>query len=471
MSRPPSPHLSYDKTKQKHYKWIDNKKKLFGPKGPTLQTYDAAWAEYQVYLREQDQPFEGLTFTPDGLIVSVDPKPHVTEADLQRMLDDKHYFYTKVVERIKTTDGQPETERNRQLVAVLYWVLGHLRNIKEMEEFKNSQSSPKRKKDGAILSDVYDFWEKTRNPTSKHQRKTKERFNHFVELVGDVQFDELTEDHIRLYIQSMRQEGRSGNDIAAHMSHTRLVLNFTNKPLAMQSTEYPTKIQPHKPADLANLTRMLNLTAEEKTDPDPHNQRPFPPDEYQKITATIRKDKDRQFLCVWLLACQTGANMTDFERLVWGESLILDHKTPHLHLARIKRGRGERVIPLRKETVQALKKYRASLKPANQADGQFAFLHLGDRNRNKPISTDHISNMTETYRDAAGVNDKWTYKHLRNVGPNVAKDKDMKTADSWAFLGQTAKLGELQKYEYQNPRQLLPYVNAIATEYFSGKRK
>ena len=64
----------------------------------------------------------------------------------------------------------------------------------------------------------------------------------------------------------------------------------------------------------------------------------------------------------------------------------------------------------------------------------------------------------------------WHLKHLRNVGPTVRIVEDMKIDDEWAFLGHTWKLGEAQKYEYQEPGRLNRLVDAIAKKYF-GREK
>jgi integrase len=219
------------------------------------------------------------------------------------------------------------------------------------------------------------------------------------------------------------------------------------------------------------MLKLLNVDSDELTDADEKEAKPFPPEAFKAVTTAIDAARDKQFKAIWFLAAQTGFNMTDFARLKWGESILMNDKTPHVRLARIKKGRGKRCHPLAKETLKALTDYRGDLSPAASADGQFAFLNQGKINRNKPVSPNGIADSLETYRSQAGVSAEWTFKHLRNIGPNVRLRMKLPIDEEWAFLGHTQKLGEAQKYEFQEPERLSALVNAIAKDYFSKPSK
>ena len=473
--------LCFHKQKQRHYKTTDGRYVWFGPTGPKDETFPMAWAEYQAWLTDQANPIKSITplepieYGPGKLEIISDGQPIATASlpdggtvsglVVDNMPDGPtHVRLRHASERIANSD-RSHAERAEAYATLLRFALGALADA------HNKRHAAKPVASGPTLSEVLAFWQDHANPSKEHRRKTTQRYDHFVELIGDIRYSEMTTDHVRQYHAALVSEKRSGNDRHSHAAAVKLVLNFPGKPKAMKTEDYPTKWQRYIPVGLADIARLLNVDSEDKTAPAPTHKMRFPAEDFKKITATAIKAKDDAFHAAWLLLCQTGANLTELGALVWGETLIMNHATPHFHKKRNKKGEGERVIPLHPVTIAALKKYRDGLPAKRSGDGQTVFRSKGKATRNKPIDPDRFREDFEAMRDAAKVEDNWWLKHLRNIGPNVRRDEGLPIDMTWAFLGHTSKLGEAQKYEYQQPEQLLPLVNAIGKRYFGEEEK
>jgi integrase len=454
--------LSYHKGKRRWYKYLDGKLKYFGPGAPRGQkpSFDVAYAEYLKWKEEQENPIAGIEMSDDGSrIYAVKLKEG---ADQQRILTDSAFFFDRLAKTITFADNLPPKERTQQIASALEWAVDH---IKVEQAERERQAKPDSVTTGPRLSEVRDFWERVAKPKADYRSKTTGHFKGFIDILGDMPLSALKRDHLALYTRQLEATGKTAPNRQHCFTSVKLVLNFLGKPKAQRAEDYP-RFESALPPNLADMLKLLNVDADELPPTDSHHAEPFPPADFRAITAAAEKAGNQQFVALWKLAAQAGYNMSDFGRLVWGESVVLDDAIPHVRLARVKKGKGKRCHPLAPQTIQALKSYRESLPSAKAADGVCAFLNIhGESTCNRPMDRHAISDDFEDYRKAAGVGKEWSFKHVRNIGPNVRVALKLPIDEEWAFLGQTRKLGEAQKYEFQEPHRLKKLVTAIAKRY------
>lgn len=447
MGRKAKDVLTYHKRKERYYKWVEGKFYYFGPKGPEGgATKEVALAEYLAWKRGRDNPVD-----VDLMSVRDDPIK-LAKGTMKALLD--------------------ESRSKSEKLAIYDFCMAHLEPSKTRRRPADvpSIAEPVREPPkGLKLSEVLAFWQTVRKPEPQYGRDQSNRFKHLIKSVGDIYLSTLTVEHVRQFMTTMAD--KHPNNRAAILGAVKAVLNFLLKPKAQTSPGYD-QVRQSIPRDLPVLTAMLNVDSDERKEPDDGHKKPFPVPEFKAITGVVDKAEDKRFKAIWLMAVQTGFNLTDFERLVWGKSVIVDSKVPYVTLARLKRGRGNRVIPLHRDAVKALKEYRKTLPKQKQADGQPVFWGI-DVYTNWPAKPRALRDEFVAYREQARVGSRrvssaWLFKHLRNVGPNVRISAGLPVDMTWAFLGHDNHLGEAQKYEYQEPKRLTPLVNAIAKAYFGG---
>lgn len=465
--------LSYHKAKGIFYKYMDNgKTKYFGHKGPknpkndpdqpaSGETYETALDHYYAWKRQNDNPVHGLSASEDGKRIALmmdDDCPDIPPTSQNAAL-------LLALGAMREMIGQ---KSNKEREAIYDAAVGKLKNMLTADvEVTGTKRRPAGH--GMKLSEVLAFWKDVRKPTRQYYRDCKNRFELLTDCIGDIHFSTLTADHMRQFLKQLVKDNKSANNRAAICGAVKLVLNFCLKPKAQQSEHYD-QIAKCMPSDLRSITALLNIDTEERTAPDVSCTLPFPAKEFKAITKAITDAKDKRFLAVWLLSCNCGLNLTDIGRLVWGQSLNLDDSIPHMNLSRLKRGKGERHIPLHSKTVKALRDYRKTLPTEKAADGQPVFWGTGVYH-NLPASGRSIRDEFKEFRAKAKINgkqipQKWMYKHLRNVGPNVRIKAGLTIDQTWAFLGHDNHLGEAQKYEYREPGRLMPLVASIGQQYF-----
>lgn len=77
--------------------------------------------------------------------------------------------------------------------------------------------------------------------------------------------------------------------------------------------------------------------------------------------------------------------------------------------------------------------------------------------------------MFRRLADEAGVDRRWSFKHLRNVGPSIAKRAKLPRDEREAFLGHVVD-GTSKFYEADvDETFLVNRVNLIGEQYFGGE--
>ena len=441
MAKRAKPGLRYHKNLRKYYRWVDGKMIYFGAAGCSEAEAYAAYAQWC-------NPIADLDPLPNGKGFAFRFKPDATPEQIDLLADPKRFLST-LTDRIESCINLPKPERDSQLRIILHALLGVL------DKEATPIPQPGQQASGFTLRQVFDLWSEIRKPEDEHKRATKGGWSRFAQTLKDCRSNRLTPDHIRQYIASLTDLSIPARK--KHMAAVKLVLNFMRSPMVDQSTRAK-EAEVSLPVDLSRLTAMLNVDPRTMPKPDKMHKTPFDPVGYKAILKVATDAKDWQFVSIWLLAANAGLNLTDFCRLVWDESLVLNHKTPHVHLSRKKKGEGELFIPLAVTTLEALDKYRQTLTPEKKALGVRAF--------NGNLTPAGIRDKFNHYHKVASVDKKWTYKHCRNIGPNVNQGINGRIEHAWCYLGQTAKFKEAEAYLLMQPETLLPLVKAIETEYF-----
>ena len=203
-----------------------------------------------------------------------------------------------------------------------------------------------------------------------------------------------------------------------------------------------------------------------------------PSDRGTLFQARLRKDHGVALRAQLLLGCNCAFDPVDLQRLRV-ENLHLDIKTPYVELPRWK---CEKIVgasikrrtPLLPSTVLALKTWLE----VRSHTGPAVFLtHRGGPWKRTNLGKAMESLRRTAARDKAHRNDsihigKWSFKHLRNVGPTLGRDAtpaiDRELRD--ALLGHI-NTAILDSYTAPHHAKLLvPLVNVIGAEYFNGEQ-
>ena len=161
-----------------------------------------------------------------------------------------------------------------------------------------------------------------------------------------------------------------------------------------------------------------------------------------------------------------GLDLIDIERLE-RRHLKLGGDLPHLDLPRKKMEHivgteVERRTPLLPSTVAALDRWLSF--EATSSDLVFRSAAGG------PLRTTHLGRNFRKLAKAAGVEKEWSMKHLRNVGPSMAKQAGVSREMRDTFLGHVVN-GANRWYEADvDEYYLVPLVNLVGEQYFGGER-
>ncbi|MEE9293398.1 MAG: hypothetical protein V3W34_00325 [Phycisphaerae bacterium] len=171
-----------------------------------------------------------------------------------------------------------------------------------------------------------------------------------------------------------------------------------------------------------------------------------------------------QYRAILMLACQTGFGWVDCSDLRTTDAKRSSSGFPYVDLPRYKSARKvgkpvERRIPLLPSTVKALE----ALARVNQSQ------HVFKSDNGSALKPTTCPKEFEKFCQAAGV-EGWTFKHLRNVGSNVADEHDLSSRVIDRFHGRVLK-GVKRAYlvKSRKPEYLIPLVNLIGAEYLDGE--
>jgi integrase len=181
-----------------------------------------------------------------------------------------------------------------------------------------------------------------------------------------------------------------------------------------------------------------------------------------KLQAQRKRREGRQLRAVLMLACNCGLNIVDVGRLTW-TNLKLDHDTPHVDLQRTKAlktaGRAiSRRTPLLPQVLAELQIWR---RHEPSIDGRVFRTAQGT-----PISKNQISGAVRKLLDELTLDRRFTYRHLRNVGPTLAANAGLPEEMIERFLGHKAsKISN--RYKGLKPVEYLQQVvDLIGKHYF-----
>lgn len=338
---------------------------------------------------------------------------------------------------------------------------------------------------GPRLSQVLAEWQRLKKlggdgRATSHIMGVSRIFNQFICVIGDVKIGQLASSQFRTWREWVlkespkRESGKWSND--QHDS-VKMVLRFVRR--HDDDWDWP-----------AGLSDWLEAYDRKAYQPKPENRQPIPASDFQRLIDAAKswtdKDKDslptdtqsgrgqrrqveakqfvgRQFRAILLLGANCGLDPCDIPRIT-RENLKLTESIPFLDLPRTKvkhlTGAGiARQTPLLPATVAALR----GIVACAPIEGPVFRSSQG-----KPFST-----VSKTYRrlaNDAGIARKWCFKHLRNIGPSIAKKTKLSKDEREAFLGHAVD-GNSKFYEDDvDESYLVDLVNLIGEQYFGGER-
>ena len=340
---------------------------------------------------------------------------------------------------------------------------------------------------GPRMRDVIERWKKhmveRKGEQSPHHRAVERLWDEFVKQVGNVFVAELSPEHFRRFHSWVAREGKKRSSSQwehDRVSRVKSVITFVRR-------KYPEWPWPVGVLEWANGYDVKPFR------PKASNREPFPPEAFAaliqqcRIWASIdpktqeagtqsgrakreqarRKRRDGvQFEAVLRLGINCGLDPIDIERLT-SDDLNLDAKVPHLRFARRKAegkvgGAVERMTPLLPSTVDALRRWKAY--EYSLPGPVFRTANKGRYYRNR------ISHTLERLRRDAHVDDRWSFKHLRNVGPTLGKRAKLSKDEREAFLGHVVNGGSSIFYEADvDETYLIALVNLIGEKYLGGE--
>jgi Phage integrase family len=182
----------------------------------------------------------------------------------------------------------------------------------------------------------------------------------------------------------------------------------------------------------------------------------------QLVESTTRRGL--QFRAMLLFGCQAGFGFVDCSQLM-PKDIKTENGLTYAHLPRTKSVKKigqpvDRRIPMLPSTIQALR----ALAKFNNGSYIFKNDHGG------PLNPSSCSKEFEKFCKGAGVSD-WTFKHLRNVGSNLADEHDLSSRMIDRFHGRVIK-GAKKSYlvKTRKPEYLISLVNLIGAEHFDGEQ-
>lgn len=318
-----------------------------------------------------------------------------------------------------------------------------------------------------------------RSPLTDHMRDTLASWQSFVDCVGNARISELTLTHFRQFHQWADRESTRKASNRWHgqlMAAIKCVFNHA----------LPHYAEWAWPAGISD--RLRTFTAK-RYEPAEANAEPIPPNVFHRLLAqcdvwaasdperfdkstqsgrakrlqALRKRREgRQMRVILELTINCGLNAVDCERIRWSD-LKLDGPTPHMDFPRRKTEHSvgkptARRTPLLPRVIESLESWRAA-EPSR--DGLVFRTAQGT-----PVKKDRICRAVGRLCAEAGLDNAFTYRHLRNVGSSLASDHDLPEEKIQRFLGHRPTTISARYKGAKKPEYLQAIVDLIATHYF-----
>jgi integrase len=365
--------------------------------------------------------------------------------------------------------------------------------IRQRVEREMGGEAPSREKLSDCLNKWLE-WKQLQGKTEQHRSEYEAVFKTFIEVIGDIPVSQLRKTHItEVWPQYLaKARGKRG----PRWVNTRLMAVSAVFRLCRRKTEWPfpeglrdwicndgeyVSYKPNpsnrKALPVAVFKSMLataeewaaiDVTAKAEAMPvDPKNPK------LSKMNAIKQARRIQragvQWVAILRFAVQTAADNSDICCLEWEHLHDLDGALPYVELRRPKTDEF-RLTPLLPGTVAALRRWRGyeSDETLRAAGKDRALANVFRNDGKKPFDSHKVSEGFERLRDAIENGNGWSFKHLRNVGPNVARNHGRSKDEREALLGHAVE-GTNWFYEYTpDARFLLPLVNVIGREYLEG---
>lgn len=389
-------------------------------------------------------------------IVTGPPEPIVVRND-----DSILFKYLETANSLADTVGVPEVDVRRVNPSV-----------------SSAGSAPK-------LSRVIDEWRRLKktgrgDKDTRHVKEATRIFKQFIRVIGNNPIDGLNASQFAAWREWVlnaavkRASGKWSNDRHAIVKQ---VIRFVRRHrsdwpwpdgLSDWLDAYDRKAYLPSAANKQPLPpevfRQL-LTAAEKwaqTDPSASNA-DTQQGRGQRRQAQIKIHNGLQMRAILMLGVNCGLDPIDFSR-IQREHIKLDGEAPHLDLPRSKvehrvGAAVDRRTPLLPSTVEVVREVLA-MAPSSGPVFRTA--------RGSPFTA-----VTKNFRRLAGelgVEERWSFKHLRNVGPTLGKKAKLSKDERDAFLGHVVN-GTSAFYEGDvDETYLVDLVNLIGKHYFDGER-
>ena len=338
---------------------------------------------------------------------------------------------------------------------------------------------------GPTLTEVIEQWREMKvielGSETQHVRDTVRLFRRFAAGTGVKKLAELTPKQFREFHVAVSRQGakRSPKWFMDQVKGVKHVLAYCRK-------KYPEWPWPNGLLEWAGAYTARTIA------PKASNREPIPIDVFARLLAEARawgsiepavmakatqkeraarlhaqrkRREGQQLTTILLLALNCGLDNVDVARVTWA-NIKLDAALPYLDLPRSKVARrvGQSVTrwtPLLPDVVAQLRTWRTMAPP-----GDLVFRTA----RGAAYAADRLSNAMAQLKKAAGVTGASSFKHLRNVGPTLAKRAKLSPDERNAFLGHTVN-GTSRFYEGDvDESYLLPLVELIGTQYLDGQR-
>ncbi len=340
---------------------------------------------------------------------------------------------------------------------------------------------------GPRLRDVIQKWkqhkvEEAGGRTTRHHGDGERLWGEFVKQVGNLFIAQLSPAHFRTFHSWVAREGakHSPKWQGSRVAIVKGVLRFVRKrypewpwPVGILEWADSYMVRPYRSpavnrepmpaktfAALVEQCRTwthISTTAHDATTQSGRAKR----------LQAIRTRRDGcQFEAILRLGLNCGLDPVDIERLTWND-LRLTAATPHMRFARrkIERAVGmavERITPLLPSTVEAVERWRSGGEP--HGEWVFRTARAGRYSRNR------VAQTMKRLREESGVDGSWSFKHLRNVGPTLARRARLSNDEREAFLGHVVG-GTSRFYEGDvDETYLIPLVDLIGEQYFDGEK-
>ena len=438
---------------------------------------------------------------------------------LQAIDDFRHATVPRVIERIpddwaysdlleagvpeEVIDGSPELiamAKKGQFTVRREWVDQHFQKHPLAHFVKNQERSrqglpdlePLESEDGAPtsrkrLADTLKFWAEWKKEEGREPQTINDmsaRFKCFIRCVGNKLVSELSHDDFIKWQRYVMRESkkRAKPELWSNRRHqaVKYILKFTKRKESKwgfpdglfewsdcyDRKKYVAGRENKQPIPADAFHKLLAAANQQaQTDPEQYD-RNSQRGRAQRLQARRKKREGIQNLAMLKLVLACDLDNSDCARIKWMNIRDFDGDDPYLDFPRQKVkwlvGAGvDRVTPLLPSVIKALKKWR-EYEP--QPDSGLVFKTA----QKSPFTSRTVSNVYKRLREAAELDARWTFKHIRNVGSSLAKRAKPPVDERQAFLGHAIN-GTSKFYEGNvDQTYLITLVNLIGAEYLEG---